>query len=314
MMPKSLLLLAIVSCLAPSGSGSLGSIAEFLNSGLAAQSSPTVALNVQPPAPEHAERILSALEDLRVSHIRSSWWTWSDARSWSWLPAFRRAGIEVLPLIYPADVAADAVGRSIATRYRALFDAYGSFPYIQLGNEVDGDGHFGLTDGRDPYRQGQRWARQLAVATELIRRFDRDVRIVTGGVAWNREGVQDFVRGMVGVGGFDVLAIHTYGIHVYGEPLSRYQAVRAQGWAGPIWLTEWGVSRAEANFAGAEADGWQEENWRRVLAEDDSRFGYDRLYGFQLTPDLHGWGLLSENWQPRPAYRWLRSWSRSGGG
>ena len=48
------------------------------------------------------------------------------------------------------------------------------------------------------------------------------------------------------------------------------------------------------------------ENVRRVLTEDDSRFGYERTYFFQVTPSEEGWGLLSfPDWEPRPAYEWL---------
>lgn len=272
---------------------------------------PIVAINVQPPEPEHVDRVLDALLELRIQHIRSSWWPWSDSSSWSWLPAYRRAGIEVLPLVYPRDVPAEESGVSMAARYRDLYDAFGSFPYVQLGNEVDGwsskgGGPFALAPGKDPCLQGRRWAEQTRIAVELIREFDPDVQVVSAGVAWNRDGVLEFVRCFVVDAPIDVIAIHPYGVHIYGEPLSRWESVAAQGWTGPIWATEWGVSRAEAEYAGADADQWQLENWRQVLNNDPSRFGYQRLYGFQLTPAEAGWGILNADWTPRPAYRWLR--------
>ncbi|MDQ3389496.1 MAG: hypothetical protein M3483_08335, partial [Gemmatimonadota bacterium] len=101
---------------------------------------------------------------------------------------------------------------------------------------------------------------------------------------------------------------HPYGVHVYGEPLSRYLEVRALGWTGPIWATEIGVSDAEARYAGANSDRWQEENVRRVFTQDESRHGWDRIYWFQLTPAPGQWGLLRHpGRQRRPAYEWMRS-------
>jgi hypothetical protein len=58
----------------------------------------------------------------------------------------------------------------------------------------------------------------------------------------------------------------------------------------------------------AECDRVQTDNWRIPLTEDPSRFLYQRVYGFQLTPDPGGWGILRMDGSPRPAYRWLRAW------
>ena len=222
---------------------------------------------------------------------------------------FRESGIEVLPLVY-ADrrLPPEEWGASIAARYRQLFEIFEGFPYVQLENELDGDGPFGITEGRDPCLQGRRWAEQTRIAIARIQEYDPVAQFVSAGIAWNRKGVEEFVRCYVIDAPIDVLAIHTYGVHVWGEPLSRSQQVRSAGWNGPIWITEWGVSDSEARYAGADPDEWQLENVRRVVSEDDSRFGYERSYLFQLTPSPEGWGLLSfPDWEPRPAYEWLAS-------
>lgn len=270
-----------------------------------ATAEPILGMNVQPPYPAESARMLARLQEMGVRHIRSSWWAWTTPSDWAWYPRYRAAGIEVLPLVYAGPGNPETAGNRMAARYRTLFNAYGPFRYVQLDNEVDGDGPFGIP-GRNPYRQGRRWGEQMKKAIRLIRAFDPQAKFVTAGVAWNREGVQDWVRGVVDVGGFDVLAMHTYGIGAAGEPLSRYRDVRALGWTGPIWATELGASNAHAKYIRRGADAFQEEQIRSVLTEDPSRLGYERLYWFQLTADHEGWGILRLDGTPRPAFRWLR--------
>jgi hypothetical protein len=198
------------------------------------------------------------------------------------------------------------VGASMAARYRVLFDAFGPFPYVQLGNEADGAGPFGIPNA-DPYTQGKRWAEQVRDAAKLIRRFDPHVKIVAGGVAWVHEGTLEWVRGQIEGGGFDVFAMHIYGIGCAGEPLSRYSAVRSLGWNGPLWATEIGTNDGQAAYAGRDADAFQAEQMRACLTTDPARLGYDRLYWFQLTPDPEGYGILRPDFSPRPAFDWLRN-------
>lgn len=264
---------------------------------------PALGFNVQPNS---AEALLPRVRAVGVRHVRVSWWAWTTPEDWSWYPAYRRAGIEVLPLVYadPGDPA--TIGIRIANRYRKLYDAYGPFPYVQLDNEPDGDGAFGIPNG-DPYTQGRRWGEQMKEAARRIRRFDPEVKIVTSGVAWSREGVRDWVRGVVDVGGFDVLAIHPYGIGSAGEPLSRYRAVREAGWRGPVWASELGTNDIQAAYIKRDADAFQVDQMREILTRDPSRFGYERLYWFQLTADPEGYGIIRLDGTPRPAYNWLRS-------
>jgi hypothetical protein len=274
-----------------------------------APAEPVFGFTVQPST---AAAMLPHLKALGIRYVRAAWYYDEPPRHWAWLPSYRAAGIEVLPVVFANPVShlrGEGSGRRMAEQYRRLVQAYGRFPYLQLDNEVDGDGPFGIPQG-NPYRQGRRWGAEMREATRLIRTFDPGVKIVTGGLAWNREGVRDFTRGLVEVGGFDVLAIHLYGHHVYGEPLSRYRALHEAGWRGPIWATELGVSHGEARAVKADPDSWQLQNVRKVLTEDPSRHGYQRLYWFQLPPELPGrdpgWSMLRPDGRPRPAYEWLR--------
>lgn len=260
----------------------------------AAAAAPAVCLNVQPPAPEDAAAVLADLRELGVRCIRSSWWTWSTPRSWSWCHAYREAGIEVLPLVYDAD-------GDYRERFRALDRACGPFRYVQLGNEMDG----GLQPGREARATGRRWGARIRAAAPLVRRTG--ARVVGPGLAWNSPGVRDYLEGMLEGAGdaLDVVAIHTYGVAVYGEPVSRWKELRKHGWRGPVWITEVGVGDAEAAYVGRNPDEWQRENLMRIL-RDPALPGLGRLYWFQYTPAPHGWGLLRPDGTPRPAYEALR--------
>lgn len=290
------------------------------------RSEPGLSINVQPlDHPDQVPVVLKLLKDAKINHIRASWWAWSVPNDWKWFQEFKNEGIDVLPIIYSHPDDGAKFGQSMGRRYEDFIKNVGLTPYVQLDNEVDGDGEFGLNPdtmkGRTAKEQGQRWAEQMKIASERIRSLNPGVQIVTAGVAWNREGVQDFIKGMIEVGGFDVLAIHVYGDYVYGEPISRGKIVRELGWNGPIWVTEFGASdwtyrtiqeiyHGRTGVSQEECDEYQLENWRKVLTEDESRDIYERIYGFQLTPDMYGWGITKMNppYEPRPTYQWLREW------
>lgn len=251
-------------------------------------------MNVQPPAPHEARMVLADLQAIGVRCIRASWWIWSTPESWSWCRDFRRAGIEVLPLVYDAD-------GDYRARFRALNAVCGPFEFVQLGNEMDG----GLQPGRAARASGRAWGARVRQAAPLVRATG--ARVVGPGLAWNSEGVHDFLAGLLEGAGeaLDVVALHTYGVHVYGEPVSRWREVRRAGWTGPIWITELGVSDTEAAYAGRESDEWQRQNLERLLV-DPALAGLDRMYWFQYTPAPGGWGLRREDGSARPAFEWLR--------
>lgn len=291
-----------------------------------ARREPICGINIQPGDLDGMAEQLNALKELRIRHVRASWWAWSTTNlanpdgNWSWYPEFKAAGIEVLPIIFAhPDEPKDRKGISMAIRYRTLFDAFGPFPWIQLDNEVDGwkpgdanVGDYALAPGRDPFETGRLWGQQVLDAMEWIQIFDPAVKFVSPGLAWNRPGVEEFLRGMIFACGdaLDAVAIHTYGNHVYGEPLSRHVAVRLQGWEGQIWVSEWGTSQWHVGVpdypAHWDAEEIQLHNWERVLSMDESRFGYERMYGFQLPPDELNFGILNADWSPRKAYLWLK--------
>src|SRR5690606_34853245 len=102
---------------------------------------------------------------------------------------------------------------AIVRRYDALVEAYGPFPYVQLDNEADGGGPYAVSGG-DPAAQGAKWGRVMRLAGRRIKERHPGTRIVSAGLAWNREGVREWTRAMVREAGsaLDVLAIHVYGI------------------------------------------------------------------------------------------------------
>jgi hypothetical protein len=273
---------------------SAGPLAPSTAAAQSAGAAPEVCINVQPPSAATAPGVLADLQRLGINCIRTSWWAWSIPDSWSWCHVYRRAGIEVLPLVYD-------VGGDYRERFRRLNAACGPFRYVQLGNEMDG----GLQAGREARAVGRLWGTRLRDAAPLVRASG--ARVVGPGLAWNSPGVRDYLEGMLETAGssLDVVAIHTYGVHVYGEPVSRWKEVRKHGWRGPVWITEIGVSNVEAAGAGRNPDEWQKENIEGVL-RDPSLPGLDRLYWFQYSQATEGWGLLRMNGTRRPAFESLR--------
>ncbi len=280
---------------------------------------PTLGFTVQPFVARHQQVMIRRMVESGVRHIRTPWHFWSHAdrysdQGWAWYPAVRAAGIEVLPVIFANPHLRDdrEIAASYVARYRDFVAAFGAPRYVQIGNEPDGDGLYGIP-GRDPYRQGRRWGAVMKSAIRGIRALTPGVKVVSSGVAWNRPGVEHWVRGMVeGAGdGLDVLAIHIYGEALYrtqwGHPWGdRVPHVRAAGWTGPIWVTEMGMEDQIARNLKRDPDEYQSENLRRVLFEEEARHLYERVYWFQLTPDPHGWGILRPDFSPRPAYQRFR--------
>lgn len=257
---------------------------------------PVIGLNV------HQEECLTSLprlQELRVRHIRTSWWTFSRSDDWRWFPRYRDAGIEVMPLVYGGPE-----GRA-AARYDALRRSYGPFRWVQLENEPDSEGA--------NERRGYRFGRYLRDVADHIRQRDPGTRICSPGLGWTQPDVMGYLRGLVdgADGAFDALSIHIYGHHPWGEPLSRWRQVR-EVWSGELWSTELGQgslsTRAYHKFRDVsrrELDDFQERAWRVALSEDPNRTGYDRIYGFHLGYDDGGFGILNADGSRRAAYRWL---------
>jgi hypothetical protein len=257
---------------------------------------PLVCLNVHPSTCEWA---LPLIREAGVRHIRASWWDQSRPSEWSWADRFRADGVEVLPLLL------GGLERRGIQRYEVLRRSFGAFPWIQLENEPD-------YEGADRAR-GREIGRYLRTVADHIRTRDPGTRICAPALGWTQPGVHEFLRGLIegANGAFDALAIHVYGHHPFGEPLSRWQHVRAV-WPGEIWCTEVGQDHASTRAflrnpraTRSELDAFQAEAWRRVFSEDPERQGYSRLYGFHLGWDEWGFGLLNADRSARPAFRWF---------
>ncbi|MDP9348002.1 MAG: glycoside hydrolase family protein [Gemmatimonadota bacterium] len=296
--PRRAAVALLLGVLLPASNGSVRAEttrpADGPSTGAPVVAGPEFCLNIQPPSRAEARSVLADLRDLGVRCVRASWWTWSTPESWSWCPTFQKAGIEVLPLVY------DQNG-DYRQRFRALSAACGPFRYVQLGNEMDG----GLQPGKAARDRGRLWGRRVRDAAPLVRATG--ARVVGPGLAWNSAGVHHYLDGLLEGAGdaLDVVAIHTYGIHVYGEPVGRWKEIRAHGWKGPIWITEVGVSNDEASYARQNTDEWQRRNLEAVL-RDPALPGLGRLYWFQYTPAPQGWGLRRMDGTRRPAFEWLR--------
>jgi hypothetical protein len=170
----------------------------------------------------------------------------------------------------------------------------------------------------------------LCPAFEAVRRYDRDARVVFGGLmysddAWLQKAYE------AGAGGcFDVLSLHSYQAPADAPPstvdtgevwnLSHLTAVQrtmaANGDDLPVWVTEFGWS-----VHGNEAD---TEPWRRGVTEaQQAEYGREavQLLGRHFpfvkvafwykdavddsSTDEHqeGYALLDANRRPRPVFR-----------
>lgn len=306
------------------------------------RANPELGLNVQPVV---TQAHVAMLRELGIRKVRMSvWWGWWEGEQKSrWdemMPRLRSAGIEVLPIITAPPRRLNARSWEELARETVTFaDGFlrrHPVPYIQVGNEWDtGSPWFGPESGiADQRERGRRYGRYLNHVSSRLRRLHPGTKIVAGGISHTDQ----FVRGLYETGGgaFDVVAIHTYGDHTWGEPWGRgatVKRIQAEfGRADPVWVTEFGIDgaaqvgiwRREHGRAPsrAELDQYQLDNWRVPLDEDPGRFLYDRVYGFQLPPGTDGgtgwpaalnpldysYGLLrADNRTPRPAYNWLRS-------
>jgi hypothetical protein len=302
--------------------GAAGALLGLPGAGWPAQRrEPTLGLNVQPPITATTVRQLA---ELRVRHVRlSAWWAWYEAPKWASQNALlRAAGVEVLPLLTspPARLnrAAPAELQSaVAAFAKSFLQAQGPLPYLQVGNEWDsGSPWFGPESGLSKRVRGRRYGELLRAVAPVVR--GAGSRVVTMGM-----GAPDaeFIRGMLetGAASIDAIALHIYADHIWGEPWGRYRVCDEAGWAGAIWVTEFGMkgdfTRDIWRRAGKrppsrqEVEQYQIDNWRIPLTEDESRFRYQRVYGFQLPSDGQedGFGLVRPNGTPRPVYRWLQT-------
>jgi hypothetical protein len=273
---------------------------------------------------------VAQVEDLGLRHIRYPlyWSLWDKPdyrREWErGLQQALEAGLDPLVVVHAAPVG-DFHSREVVYRSFAQFMAarVAEFPAVQawqLWNEMD----VGFTDlfgaGRPEISMRQRgrlYAKMLKLAYPAIKRSNLHALVVTGGVASAVDG--GFLDGMYEAHApYDVLAIHTYGYPLALAFDSRGATARRimqkHGDRRPLWNTEFGLASALIpdtwRLKPAQIDSAQVEAWRTCVESNEQEHLYARIYGYVLTEgkDL-GFDLIRADGSPRPAYRWLKSWS-----
>ncbi|HEX2094981.1 MAG TPA: hypothetical protein VHG28_21450 [Longimicrobiaceae bacterium] len=301
---------------------------------------PELAINVQEMTP----REVRLLRDAGIRLVRMSiWWAWHRPELWDRMMRLcDRNGISVMPLITapPQQYNRSSVERfaPVFARFTAdVLRRYPSIRYVQLLNEMDtGSPWFGPESGRPLRERGRAYGRFLRLVYPVLKAANPNVWVVTGGMS----DTGDFVRGIYEAGArnsFDVLAIHVYGDHVWGEPWGRGDHARRVMRAfdderKPLWVTEFGMSGGKHYLismretrrapSARDLDAYQLENWRRPLEELQESRRYQKVFGFQLPPGDetralieargerfgmdHSFGIVRMDGSPRPTYTWLR--------
>jgi hypothetical protein len=277
------------------------------------------------------QQSVGQVEDLGIRHVRYTlyWAQWQDPLyRLHWEQGLERAlkaGLELLVVVHHAPFGSfqerDLVYASFA-RFMAARAA--QFPQVrawQLWNEMD----VAFTDlfgaGRPEISMRQRgryYAQMLHLAYPAIKSSNPGALVVTGGLASSIE--EGFLAGLYDAGApYDVLAIHTYGFPLMLPFEARGRAarriMRSHGDDRPLWNTEFGLEArvipAETSVTPAQVDSIHLEAWRTSIEGNARERFYDRIYGYVLSEgqDL-GFDLVRSDGSPRPAYRWLKSWSR----
>jgi hypothetical protein len=287
---------------------------------------PAVGIGVQ----QLDERSITQVADLGLRHIRYTlyWALWSNPsyrREWErGLQRALRAGLDPLIVVHQAPAGNFASRQSVYRAFAQFMEARGAeFPAVrawQLWNEMD----VAFTDvfgaGRPEIslrQRGRFYGEMLKLAYPAIKRGNPRALVVTGGIASAIDG--GFLEGMYDEGApYDVLAIHTYGFPLALAFDSRgsttWRIMQDHADRRPLWNTEFGLERAVIpdswRLTPAQVDSAQLEAWRTSIEGNAREHRYDRIYGYVLAEgrDL-GFDLIRVDGSPRPAYRWLKSWS-----
>ena len=271
------------------------------------------------------------LTDLGVGHVRYTlyWSNWGRA---DYRASFRRdidravrAGLVPLVVVHQQPSGGYANRERVYRDFAEFMEARArEFPQVrawQLWNEMD----VGFTDvfgaGRSDVslrQRGRNYADMLHLTYPAIKRGNPQAVVVTGGLA---SGPRDgFLQGIYDRNGpFDVVGLHTYGFpvarpfQVRGEEVRR--VMRSNGDNRPIWVTEFGTSRRvippDWNVTRADIDRYHLEAWRDSFTFNDRAHLYGRVYGHALQQEGdEGVDLIRRDGSPRPAYTWLREWTR----
>lgn len=269
--------------------------------------------------------------DLGIQRVRYTlyWSLWQDPeyrREWeAGIDRALRAGLRPLIVVHQAPFGGWAQREAV---YRAFADFMGEraaqFPGVrawQLWNEMDVTftDVFGAGRSDTPLRKrGRLYAEMLRLAYPAIKQANPDALVVTGGIASAVEG--GFLAGLYdGHAQYDVLAIHTYGFPLVDAFESRGRAARqimqSHRDTRPLWNTEFGIESAAvpsaASLTAAQIDAVHKDSWRGSIERNSRDRVYERIYGHVLSEgrDL-GFDLVRRDGSERPAYQWLKSWTR----
>jgi hypothetical protein len=269
--------------------------------------------------------------DLGIRCIRWTlyWSLWQDPlyrREWEQgLDRAIRAGLDPLVVVHQPPFGNFAQREAVYQAFaRFMKDRVAEFPRVrawQLWNEMDVTftDVFGAGHPEVSLRQrGLLYAEMLRLTYPAIKKGNPNALVVTGGIASDLDG--GFLEGLYeGNAEFDVLAIHTYGFPLVDafrqRGLKVRRIMRSHGDKRPLWNTEFGLERTSiprySELTPAQVDSVHLTAWRTSIEENRRARIYDRIYGYVLQEgkDL-GFGLIRPDDSPRPAYLWLKTWSR----
>ncbi|MGU3432790.1 cellulase family glycosylhydrolase [Actinomycetes bacterium M1A6_2h] len=299
--------------------------------------------------PADVQRTMDAVRDSGATHVRVdvSWTFAQPMRSYyDWAPsdkvidAAASRGLTVLATITNTPAWA-SIGRApvpttapedptvygefagmVAARYRGKVDAY------EIWNEPNGRQYFGPDP--DPIR----YTAMLVAAYAQIKAADPDAIVVTGGLGNTAtlDGLVDaneFVDAMYSAGAhgsFDALSYHPYD---FGMPIgnatryanspmqqmiSMHQAMTAHGDGDKkVWITEYGASTSHVSLdaqASLVVDSYQQ--WSEVSFAGPF-FVYTVRDAASASSNIEdNYGILFDDWSPKPTYDELRSLVDSG--
>jgi len=265
-----------------------------------------IGINVQTSSGRQA---LPYVRDLGIKDVRTSVHYLNTREDLDWIHKYREEGINILPIIAPHPENGD-----FRERLNWLFQNFGFFSEVQLGNEHDNE-HTAHPEG------GRVWGTLTRRGAEVAR--DHGSKVVAHGLGWTQVGVHDYLRAFIETVGdsVDAMALHSYGSNPTWEPMGRARFFQEYGWNGPVQATEVGLRGPDSRAfltghygrlpTEEESFRYQAETFHDILTTPDLDL-YSVAYLFQLTPDqkearLHGThhycSILNEDWTPRPAYK-----------
>jgi hypothetical protein len=261
----------------------------------------------------YVDRLDKAVDGARARHMQVLVTLWAT-------PGWANGGrSRAVPPSNPADYA--RVATWLADRYRGRVGAYEVWNEPNSGDFFTGD--------------ASTYAGLLQAAFPAFRAGDPEARVVLGGPSYNDTAWLQQVYAAGAGGSFDVLATHPYlgpsdappETPDDGSPWTLLHVARVQqlmraygDGAKPIWFTEFGWSTHEntddtAPWQRGVSTTTQAAYLVRTLDLLRSRFPqvshvfwYAARDRVDSDPQTNGYGLLTHDLEPKPAYRALRAY------